>query len=91
MLIDTCASEVREKMKKKVRSDPLWAFQSTPKYAIMNLKINNFKDNNQQQQKIIPIVFLFYQSRCACKSSSCWENFDEECQYVLYGSDRRKK
>ena len=39
---------------------------SVPKYIIINLKINNFKDNKSAIVKIIRHTFHQYQGRVAC-------------------------
>ena len=61
-------------------------------------KIENLK--KEGKMRIIILIFIYtihfaylkvYTKFHNPKSSSCRENSDEKCPYVLYGSDRRKK
>ena len=65
MSIYTCARDVLEYFDK---NGTICGILSVPKYVIINLKINNFKDNKSTTTKqSVRNIFLQYQSRCACQ------------------------
>ena len=61
MRVDICARGFGEML-----PGAIWCILSVPKYAIINIKINKFKDNKSTKTNIIFAIFLFNQSRCAC-------------------------
>ena len=60
-------------------------------------KIENLKKEGKMRISILIFIYTIHFAYLKVytkfhnpKSSSCWENSDEKCPYVLYRSDRRK-